>query len=1078
MLNQLRLTDRLPLIAVSVLAFTCVLSQSAAAQIKALRNGDDQYVQSLREQGMSDLLQRFVESDPPEDPIARLALDVALKEFVASDLLARAAQANQAQDYAQVNALFQESRATFEGVLAAQRQLIKDYPDDERMPIWQTDFAQMVIELYLPRYFQDVIWHYEYGLPNDEQKAVYEAAMIEALQFTADAANRLDLLPGRLGRVDGLRAQLEEDQIWFKLQDYTSINTPYWLGHAAHGVSILPDDHEYFKNGNMVRGQHADAKREKDRLRSQVNGSCGPLSTHSRVNETTKLNAKLLVGKTFVWSKDFDDIEDGVEQLDEVIAQSPGTYHGYLASLSKAVGRWNSDELDITEAILNGMGNHEYVRNDPTVLSRLLAADLHFRILTELAKGEPAKIAEAYNKAYIPLIDSDDARFKQMLFTRWAQSVDDEVDPAALPAMVRMGIGEQLTNQGAGLAQIAVQASMQVKPAIPAELEQWNANLATQIEEAKGYLNRALKFNGTLTGNEIEAGPVLARGLFNTGTCQYWLAELEKVLNGGKSSWQPFFVVAKSWLSVAQRVPDADKAEEAISFAINLLLNIDLALNKESIREPEVRVVYKEAFELINERWPQSDAAHNNRLYAGFNLYEKVGALEMAAKVYGALPNTHRDYFQAKRQMVYALHRNYRGQSDRLRLMVATKPLDNPPDGQNPAQILAFNEKKLLWQKQHDALVEDITRQREMIIEEAELVVLDAKDEAENARETDKRFAAATALGACQVVLAGMEADQGNTDKAMEMLQGFEDLYSKEDGEYADLAALQANPDGAKQTLQGLVQSAQEQRILTLLDAKRTSEMSRQAKEMMEQSPDVAAAVINGVLMRIRAEIDREKRAIEAAAFELQRKQADERIKFYADAAVSLGELLVQWAEGQGFDQKKMSAYQMPLAESLMLADQEQEAVKIMEPILELYPNTFSILIRTGRAHLAVYKKTRQPENYESAMGHFAKVVKYYNQQPTKPAPYWEAWLGIIELMDAAGGDPAKTIPERARMLYGVDENLGGPDFKEDFELLFQRNGGVERLQPAPGVLPDQDGDQEQSLLNRHHRWPGQLAIL
>ena len=95
-------------------------------------------------------------------------------------------------------------------------------------------------------------------------------------------------------------------------------------------------------------------------------------------------------------------------------------------------------------------------------------------------------------------------------------------------------------------------------------------------------------------------------------------------------------------------------------------------------------------------------------------------------------------------------------------------------------------------------------------------------------------------------------------------------------------------------------------------------------------------------------------------------------------------------------------------------------------------------------------------------MSSFAKIVKYYNQRPGKPAPYWEAWLGILELMDAAGGDPAKSIPERARMLYGVDENLGGPTFKERLEIIFQRNGGVERLRPQPGVAPAEKPAEEE----------------
>ena len=1043
MLNSQKMNTRLPRIATSVL-LAGSFSLPVCAQIDAIRKLDDQYIQSLREQGMSDLLQRFSETDPPEDPIAKLALDVSLKEFVANDQLARAARASEVQDYRQANELFLQSRESFEQLLAAQRKLIADHPDDERMPIWQTDFAEMLIDRYLPRYYQNVLWHYEFGQPSDEQKAVYESAMVEALVMTMDAANRLSELPSRVNASATLRGELEEQQIWFKLEDFTKINNPYWLAHAAHGVSLLPDDHAYFAAGNQVRGQRAGAKAEKKRLRDRVIDECsGALETDDR----TELTAKLLSGKTLVWSDDIDDIDDGVELLEEVIGQSASTQHGYLATLGKAVGRWNGGELEITDSILKGMGSHQYVQADPTVVSRLLAADLHFTILEKEAEGDQAKIAAAYETAYIPLIDGPDDRFKPVLFNRWAEVVDDDTDPSVLPATVRMGIGEQLTNRGAGQAQLAVQASLQAKPAIPAELKRWEAEVGKQIEEAKILLNRAARFNTTLVGEEMEAGPVLARGLFNLGTNEYWLAELEKALNDGQLGWPPYFKVARTWLSVAQRVPDAEQAEPGIMFTINLLLGIDNALNKDSIREPGVRAAYKEAFELINERWPQSETAQNNRLYAGFHLYEKVGDLEQAAEVYNALPSTHRDYYQAKRQMIYALHRSYRGQSDKLRLMIATKPLNNPPEGLNAQQIKTFNEGKALWQQQHDAISEDITRKRDLIVEEAELVMIDAEDEAENASQPAQRFAAATAFGAGRVVLAGMEADAGNTDKAMDMLKGFEKQYALT-GSFADLAALQASPEGAKATLQGLVQSAQEQRLLTLLDAKRANEMAKQAEVMMKQSPDVAAAVINGVLQRIGAEIDREKRAIDAAAFNLQKEQAQENIRFFAKAAVGLGELLVQWAEGQGFDEKKMAAYRMPLADSLMLADRGQEAVTIMEPILKLYPNTHSILLRAGRAQMAVFKQTKKAEHYEAAMGSFSQVVQYYNPRPEKPTPYWEAWTNIFELMDSAGGEPAKSIPRRARMLYGVDENLGGPAFKENFEVIIKRNGGVEKLRP------------------------------
>jgi|GEM_PF-2467788 len=1059
-----------------VAPLTIAVTLPAFAQVKALRAADDQFIQGLREQGMSDLLERFSEADPPEDPIARLALDVSLKEFVASDLLARATQASQVQDYAQANQFFQDSRKTFEGVLDAQRTLIDEHPDDERMPLWQADFAEMLLDRYMPRYFQNVAWHYEFGQPSDEQKQAFESSMVESLKVTMDAAYKLELLPSRVNSDAKLKGKLEDMGIWYKLNDYRSINVPYWLATSAQGVMLLPDEHAYFAEGGKVRGQRATPADERKRLRDRVVDEC---SAAIGSDERTKLTAKLLSGKALIWSDKVPDIDDGVDILDEeVIKESPGSKHGYLATLAKAVGRWNGGELEIAETILGGMDKHEYVKNDQTTVSRLLAADLLFRILTTEAEKAPAaqqakKIAEAYEKAYLSLIDNDDdPRFRQVLFTRWAENFDPEQDPASLPATVRMGIGEQLTKQGGGKAQAAVAFYMAGKPAIPAEAEQWSKQLKDQIAAARTLLERGVRFNTTLIGEDME-GPVLARGLFNLGTNKYWLAELQKVENEGKIGWQPYFEVAKIWLDVAKRVPDAPKAEEALTYAIGLVLPQDMFLNKESVTQPEVRAVYREAFELINQLWPQNAAAHNNRLYAAFHLNEKVGKLDDAVEVYRALPNTHRDYYQARRQMIYAMHRAYRGQSDKERLMRATQPLKNAPDGLNPEQLKKFEEGKILWQQQYDALVEDITRKRDDIIEESELVVIDAQDTAENGQTPALRFAAATALGASRVVLAGMEADTGNTDKAMDLLKGFEKEYDPK-GKYADLAALQG--DAGPATLQGLIQSAQEQRILTLLNAKRTGEMAKQAEVMMVNSPDVAAAVVNGVLTRIRAEIDREKRAIEEAAFDAQREQARENIRFLATAAVDLGDLLVKWARDQGFSEEKMVAYQMPLAESLMLAGKGEEALKIIDPILEKIPNNFNILIKAGKAHTAVYTKNKKREHYEKAMASFSKVITYYNQRLEKPAYFWEAWLGAFELMDASGGAQAQQIPKRARMLYGVDENLGGPSFKENFELIIQRNGGVERLQPQPGVITPKEGESDQSSWNDFCPWPETFA--
>lgn len=1044
-----RIARPLPLAALAT-SLSLVAAAPAAAQIEALRRGDDQFIEELREQGMSDLLQHFVETDPPQDPVNRLVLDVALKRFVADDLLARASEANTNGNTQEAINLFEQSKQTFEEVLAAQKQLVDDHPDDERLPIWQTDYAEMLIDRYLPRYHQNVAWHYEFGLPEPEAAEAFETTMIEALRVTSDATYKLGLLANRIGGDDKLRDQLEEMGIWFRLQDYTRINTPYWYGHAAHGVSLLPDDHAYF-SGNKVRNQRPDAESEKTRLRNQVYSAFGgELLTDDR----TALTAKMMQGRTLVWSDKVADNDDGVALLEEVIDQADGTAQGFLAKLGKAVGRWKAGEPDTAVQILGGMDNENYIRSDGTAVARLLAADLMFRVLRSQANDVPPKqrpevIARAYEEAYVPLIGDDrDPRFREVLYSRWAANVDEGTDPASLPPTVRMGIGERLTQQGGFLAQQVMAIASEPAPAAPNAAEQWKADLKAKHDEATEKMTRAARFNETLIGEDAE-GTVLAKGLYNLGMNKYWLAELAKVYDADAATrWQPYLEVARHWYQVAKRAPDAANAKDALTFAIGLLQNMDIQFNSKQVQQPEVRRVYKQAFALLNDLWPQTEAAHNNRVYAGFQLYEKEGEFDEAIAVYRALPPDHRDYFQARRQMIYVMHRDYRRQADKLRMLEATAPREQPPAGAPPDQAEALKNKRIAWEKERDALLETLTRLRSEIVDDAEIIIIDAEEVVEDGQTEALRFTSATALGAATVVLAGMEADAGNFDKSLDLLKGFEDKFSPE-GQVGQLAKLQSQPDSALATLQGLIQSAQQQRILTLLDAGQTQEMARQAKVMMDAWPNFAASVVGGVLKRLEASIAVQKRIERDAPFELQRERARERIKFFADAAVSLGELLVQWAQGQGKSQQQMVPYRRRLAESLMLAGRGEEALKIMVPIVKEIPNNFEISMMTGKAYIEVYAKSKDPKHYNGAMQEFSKIIRYYNQRPDKPDYFWEAWYQTFRLLDVAGKPQSEVIPDRARMLKGIDEDFGGPAFKERFMDIIERNGGIERLRPG-----------------------------
>lgn len=1018
------------LLAVTPLALA--LTAPAYGQIGALRNSDDQFIQGLREQGMSDLLERFVETEPPEDPIAQLALKIALQEFVADDLLARVREAVAEGDIPKANELFAQSREAFEQVLDAQRDLVSGHKEDERLPIWQTDLAEMLLFRYLPRYYQNVDWHYEFGQPTDEQAQAYEAAVVEALVQTNDAAYRLDQLASRVNQDGKLRPKLEEIGIWYRLEDFGSLNTPYWLAQAAHGVSLIPDDHPYFSAQNVRNQKVGDVPAERKRLRYLVVDSfAGPLIDDPFTSQT----ARLISGRTLVWSSDPNDIEEGVaEHLEVVIEQAANQPAGYLATLGKAVGRWKGGDVEAAELILRGIHKNKFVQADTGITTRLLAADLLFRILTTEAKKAPADkqqslIAEAYEKAYVPLVGGDQGQpFRNELFKRWASQAGDIDDPMALPAMVRMGIGEQLTNQSSGPGSALVQTRMATNANDTNAIDR----LSEQRDAIEELIEQAITYNQTLIGDEMQ-GPVLARGLYNLGMNLYILAELGKAFeNQGKRA--DYLQIAKHWLAIGQRVPDADNVEQALTYAMSLAFSIDALDNKKEIKYPEARDIFRQSFELLSAQNAQATAVQDQRVYAGFHLYEKDRAFDQALECYGALPSTHLHYYQARRQMMYVLQRQYRAASGQLRVLEAAPPLEDAPAAEQNA-----------WLGEKQRLEEDLIRLNDRITQDAQLLILDAEDEIDNGRDRPKRFDAATAMGAAIVVLAGVEAENGNAPQALDRLKGFEEQFAL-NGPFGQLAALQAQPDGAKANLKGLIQSAQEQRILVLLGMQQINEMADQAKRMMQETPDFASGVVNGVVQRIKLNIDRERIIKNNAPFKRIADEAETRIQFQAKAAIELSMLLLDWAKKRNLDNEQMVAYRIPLAEAHLLANDAKAALAVAATLEKQFPNEFNILDIFGKANIELYKQNKKSDNYNAAMKSYGKIIAYYNARPDKPAEFWNAWLQVITLLDAAGGAKAKEIPEKARILVRVDPEFGGVEFKDRIMAIVKRNGGVERL--------------------------------
>lgn len=1001
-------------------------------QVEALRQKDDQFIQALRDQGMSDLLNRFVEVAPPEDPIARLNLEIAQKEFLAEDTWARSNERFQAGLPEEAIALRDQSRAAYEGVMKAQRQIIDEFPGDERMPIWQTDLAQMILATYLTQYYSSSTWYYEFGIPSADQKQAFEDYVVTALEMTSDATRRLDLLANRIGAEPDLRAKLEGLGIWFKIQeDYSKKLTPFWYGHACQYVALLPNDHPYYKAlgaNPLVRGQKLDIVGERDRLREI---GLGAMRGELMQNAQSKPTAQLVSGSILARKGTRDEADQGIARfLDPVINENADSWQGYLATLAKAVGRKTAGEIDIALDILSGIERNRYVEQDEKsggIHSRLIAADLMFRMLNEEADQAPVgeraqKISDAYTRAYLPLINHESGRYAPFLYQRWAAQIDPDADIASLPEMVRMGVGERLTGEGSEIAQNLMFIGGNAREDLP--------NHRGDYEKAKDLLARAEQFNQTLLGEDIEPD-VRARALYNLGYDYFFLAKLGELFEG-KDDVTPYIKVARTWGTIGVEIPDAVQAEKATADALNFLQLFDHGLNNGEfgVKRQDVRDSYRAVADAIFENWPGNPVAHNNRSYAGAYIYEKNGELEKAIAVYRGCPRDHRTYFECGTQLMWVLRRQYRDMYEEAQFMEQA-----PPEGLDADQQAVFDRKLA-------GLEVDLDRVRRELLADAENLQADAELAMQKNDNPHRTFTAATAFGAAKVIGALMLGDDGQTDAALARLEGFEEMF-RPDGNFGPLLAAQANPENAEANLVGLVRIALESRILVLVRGERLNQVAPQAREMMDAFPDNAAGVINGVLDKLQHDIEQQVRIRDGARLDRLREEAQARVVARANVAVELGQLMGEWARGRGFEGPQLLGFDRALARALMLADRPDDAAGVIAPWLEQYPNEPNLAMLAGDIYFAAAKKKgKNPGDYDRAQLQYNKIISAFNARPEKPPIYWRAWLQSMKILDHLGGDRAGDIPGKILKLKNFDERLGGEHFDEFMALHDKHLGG------------------------------------
>lgn len=288
-----------------------------------------------------------------------------------------------------------------------------------------------------------------------------------------------------------------------------------------------------------------------------------------------------------------------------------------------------------------------------------------------------------------------------------------------------------------------------------------------------------------------------------------------------------------------------------------------------------------------------------------------------------------------------------------------------------------------------------VTREAQRLIQEAQA----------STSTGDQQEQVGRALAGAKLVLADVAMVQDQMQEAIDHLQGMAEQFS-------------AYPD--------IVRDVSQRQIIALAQSGEMDQAAEAASAMMRAFPDDAAAVVDQVLTQIDQRIEqvRSKAAEELVA---DRKQTlDKQAQQLAETASSLSALLLQWAQGQGYDAGEMLAFQLIRARSLRLAGQANDAMALLQPLSADFANDAGLIHEYAETLFAV-----------GGNDALIKAAGYYDQlimglQPPYPDLWWNAWMRRLQIMDKLNESTAD-IPLRVAQLRLTDANLGGPRFRGTF---------------------------------------------
>ena len=604
-----------PLIAAIVLVSGVAAGRAAPADRPAERFPQDKLIESLADRGMTDLLEHLLETDPPAD-----AVDA--KELIYRIHLSR--WENRALD-------LEESRGALATGMSKIRRLIKEYPDHESRPIWQTDLAGLLLFQSLDDTNLAALF-FEFGVPSVTQQRLVEKHAPEALQELSDAMQRLFILQGELPKQPEHVAARVNTGKWDRLINrYYKLRTPFFMSRACLYVAMLPATHPFFSGLDTpnpklpVRAKTAAQERQRvirqgiDLLDSFVEDEEDPNGVYAA---SVSLTARLLLE-----ANEADEAGRLLRTLRDkrLFEEAPVTDLVGRLGAARAAAKKGQD--NVASARLKELERHTLVKQDPLV--RLLVVDArHLHLLAAAARMPEDQRWSAVERAY-QLYDelfndkdlgplANDLRL--YVYRRWSGKLEQERDLSALPSIMLRAAGQTTMDEAEGL------------------YEQGSERAAIKYRQA-------VQIYRELRGRERMGPADDAESKFNLAMAHYRVDE---------SNVETVKTSVRAWKDLAREMPDQQISEQAITNAASLAGTLLLVDPSDHSR----RQLFIEVVEVLFDEFPRIDAADETRVTHAQNVLMPEHRFDEAATSLGMISlrsDNGQIFFTAQSELIYCL---------------------------------------------------------------------------------------------------------------------------------------------------------------------------------------------------------------------------------------------------------------------------------------------------------------------------------------------------------------------------------------------------------------------------------------